>query len=633
MPLAVLACLATPSPGRAQEPPDTIRVDSLAAADTLRPDSLALGDSLGPPRLGQTPDSASADTIFYNLPLMDRGGPAGWAQGIWAWEEEAIQASGALTLAELLADVPGVLPLLAGDHGTPVGVTAFGVGGGQVRILRDGFEVLPLEGGVADLARVGLAGISLVRLERSAGELIIRMEGLEHTDGRPYSVVEAATGDQGNNFFRGTFADPVALGGSVGIALERSDARGARGNEPGSVTGSWLRYQLHRGDAAGLAVDFRRVGSETASADFASPVVRTDLTVRGRARLATGVTGEAYWGKSTHKVDDDGVVYEREGGSRSQMGVRAALERGGLFADGAYRRFGGEDLPSGRLDLSAGGTDPRVGGFTAELDRAAWPGTTTSARRVRGWTRPVLGVSVFGSWESGTFGARSFPVMTPLPGDSLGETPAAPDTSASEPVFRVTDRSATRVGAQWVWRDAAVSGARLEMEADSLLPLGIEPDRGEPALGGGTRTGWEIWGRFPTPVEGLRLEGSLQQWDEPWSYLPRRTYTGAFTFHRTYLASGNLEWWWTVGVRGHDAMTVRQVVGQDLDDQGEVVGPKLASVPIYQNWYARLQLRIVSMRIFVGWENFTVRRDLQNYPDRLLPITRAVYGIRWTLWN
>ena len=60
--------------------------------------------------------------------------------------------------------MPGVIPLLAGDHGTPVGVTAFGVGGGQVRIIRDGFEVLPLEGGVADLARVGLAGISLVRL-------------------------------------------------------------------------------------------------------------------------------------------------------------------------------------------------------------------------------------------------------------------------------------------------------------------------------------------------------------------------------------------------------------------------------------------------------------------------------------
>ena len=124
------------------------------------------------------------------------------------------------------------------------------MGGGQIRIIRDGFEVLPLEGGVADLARVGLAGISLVRLERSSGELIIRMEGLEHADGRAYSMVEAATGDQGNNFFRGTFADPVALGGSVGIALERSDARGARGNEPGSVTGSWLRYQLHRGASA-----------------------------------------------------------------------------------------------------------------------------------------------------------------------------------------------------------------------------------------------------------------------------------------------------------------------------------------------------------------------------------------------
>jgi hypothetical protein len=129
------------------------------------------------------------------------------------------------------------------------------------------------------------------------------------------------------------------------------------------------------------------------------------------------------------------------------------------------------------------------------------------------------------------------------------------------------------------------------------------------------------------PVEGMRFEGFLQQWDEGWSYLPRRTYGGALSFHRTYLESKNLEWWWTIGVRGHDPMTVRQVVGQELDEQGEPLGPELASVPFYQDWYLRLQLRIVSLRIF------TVRRNLQSFPDRLLPITRAVYGIRWTLWN
>lgn len=615
--LAVSVALpASPGRGAGQVRPDTVRAD-VPRTDTIPADTL-------------TADTLAADTVFHNLPRVDAGPPPGWARGVWEWDRDEIQASGALTLADLLADVPGVLTMLAGDQGTPVAATAFGVGGGRVRILRDGFEVLPLEGGMADLARVGLEGISHVRAERSLGELVVLLEGLEYDDGRPYSLVEAGTGDQNNNFFRGTFADPSAMGGSIGVALERLDARGARGDEAGSVTGSWLRYQLHRGDAAGLALEFRRVGSESAATLYASPVTRTDLLVRGRARFGELVTGEAYWGKSTHDVQDDGAAYKLEGGTRSQMGLRALVERGPAYAQGSYRRFGGDGLPSGRLDLAAGADLPAFGGIAAELGRASWPGTSTSSKRLRGWTRPVAGLSLFGSWESGTLGARTFPVMQAA---DTADAESQPDTAASEPLFRITDRTAKRAGAMWAWKDYAVSGARLDLEDDSLLPLGIEPDRGEPALAGGSRSGWEVWARVPMPVEGMRLEGFVQQWDEGWSYLPRRTYGGALSFHRTYLESGNLEWWWTIGVRGHDPMTVRQVVGRQLDDQGQPVGPELASVPSYQDWYLRLQLRIISLRIFIGWDNFTVRRDLQNFPDRLLPITRAVYGIRWTLWN
>ena len=608
------AAIVLPSRAAGQEPPDTAVADTLGLeADTI-------------PARAPGPDTLAPDTIFHNLPHVDAGAPAGWARGVWEWSLDEIQASGALTLADLLADVPGVIPMLAGDHGTPVAVTAFGIGGGGVRVLRDGFEVLPLEGGVADLARVGLGGISHVRAERSMSELVVLLQGFQHDEGTAYSLVEAGTGDQNNNFFRGTFADPQAMGGSVGVALERLDARGPRGDEPGSVTGSWLRYQFHRGDDAGLAVDFRRVGSESDAPLYASPVTRTDLVLRARGRFGGSVSAEAYWGRSTHDVEDEDEEYALEGGTRSQVGMRALVERGPVYVRGAYRRFGGDDLPSGRLDLSVGADVPALGGFAAELGRASWPGSATNAKRLSGWTRPVAGFSLFGSWESGTLGARTSPVRQPA-------AAAEPDTVASEPLFRIGDRSATRAGAMWAWRGYAVSGALLDLEADSLLPLGIEPDRGEPALAGGARTGWEVWARVPMPVEGMRFEGFLQQWDEGWSYLPRRTYGGALSFHRTYLASENLEWWWTIGVHGHDPMTVRRVVDPTLDDEGQLLGPELASVPSYQNWYLRLQLRIVSFRIFVGWENFTVRRNLQSFPDRLLPITRAVYGIRWTLWN
>lgn len=631
--LLAAALVALPRGVRAQEPPDTVRADTLRT-DTLRADTL-LADTLRADTLAASADSAAADTIFYNLPRMDRGVPAGWARGVWSWSHDEMLATGAVTLAELLGEVPGVIPLLAGDFGNPAGATAFGVGGGRVRVLRDGFEVVPLEGGVADLARIGLAGLSMVRVERSMNELVVHLEGLEYDDGRPYSLIEAGAGDLNTNLLRGTFADPTALGGSVGVALERTDSRGARGNEEGSVTGTWLRYQLHRGDAAGLAMDFRRVGSTGAAEEYPWPLTRTDWTIRGRATVFPGLNAEAYWGRSTHKVEDDREEYALEGGTRSQMGARLAFERAGTFARGAYRRFGGDELPTDRVDLEVGADRPEAGGFSVGLTRASWAGHGTSARQVRAWTRPLLGLSLFGSWESGTVGSRTFPVARlPEPDPASGE-PAEPDSTAAEPPppFRVTDRTASRIGAEWAWRDVAVSGARLRLEADSLLPLGLRPDLGEPALAGGSREGWEVWVRLPTPLAGLRVEGGLQQWDEGWSYLPRRTYQGAFVFHDTFLASENFELWWTLGVRGHDPMTVRQVVGELSDDEGNPLGPELATVPFYQNWYARIQARIVTVRIFIGWENFAIRRDLQSFPGRLLPATRATYGLRWTMWT
>jgi hypothetical protein len=39
------------------------------------------------------------------------------------------------------------------------------------------------------------------------------------------------------------------------------------------------------------------------------------------------------------------------------------------------------------------------------------------------------------------------------------------------------------------------------------------------------------------------------------------------------------------------------------------------------------------VRLFFGWDNFTIRRNLQTFPGRRLPITRSFFGLRWDLWN
>ena len=262
--LTVLVTVVGAAPLRAQEPPDSVVIrDSLAVQESLATDSLAVGDTV-------PGDSISADTIFYNLPRVRGSEPVGFATGVWEWDRHAIMADGANTLAELFQRLPGVVALLGGDYGTPASVTAFGGGGGGYRILRDGLEVYAAEGGVPNLQLVGLAGISRIRLDRSMGQMTIEMWSHEYDDGRPFSIIEAGTGDLDTNLFRGVYADPTAFGGSIAAGLERMDTRGRERDrsEGGNRTGSWVRYQYHAGDRFGLALDYRTVSSQTRVEEF-----------------------------------------------------------------------------------------------------------------------------------------------------------------------------------------------------------------------------------------------------------------------------------------------------------------------------------------------------------------------------
>ena len=611
----VVVALVTPEAVTAQEPPDTVQVtDSLQV-----PDSLQLSDSLQ-----ATPDSAAADTIFYNLPSLDSGLPVGFATGIWDWDRDEIMASGANTIAELMAEVPGLITLLGGDYGTPLAISAFGLGAGGVRVFRDGFEVYPVDGGVADLQRIGLGGIGRVRLDRSMGAMIVEMWSYQYDDGRPLSVIEAGTGDFDTNSFRGVYADPTALGGSIAVAMERVDTRGVGPEEGGNRTGTWVRYQLHLRDRAGIALDLRRMGSQTKVQDYAPTLSRTDVTVRARVEVVEGVVAEAYTGKSSLDADGAGVEYELFGGSRSQHGFRLGLEGDGLWARGELRLFGDDELPDRNLDVGAGLTREGWGGVAGGLHRATWVGASTSSMGARGWLGPLKGAALFGSWESGTFGGRDGPLLdgttTPLP-------PFLPQQADDPPAVAITDRSALRLGGSLSLRGATFSGAALFIESDLQLPLGTELDYRSPTEPGVKRTGFEGWGSLPMLWTGLRLEGSYQRWDQDGPYLPRQVYRGSFEFHRVYKESENLEFWWSLGVRGHDPMSVFVV------DDGEGGPGGLQTVPFYQSWYGRIQVRVVTIRLFLGWENFTLRRDLQNFPGRKLPFARSFFGLRWDMWS
>lgn len=627
-----VAAALLPGGVSAQEPPVTLP----PVPDSLSAPPAGPGTGAGPEgEVREDPEGVLREEGGVRLPPA---GPepvrGGTAAGTWVWEAEDLLDSRALTLAELLDRVPGMVPARGGDYGMPTVVGAFALGGGRLRVFRDGVEVLPLYGGVTDLSRIGLGGVGRVRLDRFPGEVRIHLESRLPTEPRPLSIVEAGTGDFDTNLFRGTFVHPSAGGGILVGALDRIDTRGPRGQEPGSSTGVALRWtRLVAGDRGALSLDLRRATSDRDTLYLPGRAYRSEMGIEGALRVRDGVVASAYAARGR---EGSAVVSGSESGlllppprSRDQAGGRLDAEFGIGWGGVHARWISGEGWPRLALDAHLGVSRPGIGGVEAHWARESAEGAAAARMRLRGWSAPLGGVTFFASWEEGRAGSPPYP---PAPireegGEGEGDGVVRPPL----PPNRIDERSGLRGGASLAWRGAELWGAVVLVEADSLPPLGLPFDGGIPPLAGERRSGWEAGARIPLLLRpGLRLEGWTQQWEVgpdtgPWPWLPDRSYDARVTWHEVFLPSGNLEVHADVGVRGRDAMFIRRV-GRD----GE---PVVEPVPFFQSWSARLQIRIVAVRVFIVWDNFTLRNTNQDLPGRILPQTRALYGVRWTLWN
>jgi hypothetical protein len=622
---AAVLLLASAAPLAGQEPRDTVPRPDTLRLDTLRVDTLVVDSLPGPPDGPQedVPDSLQVRT----MPRLGGLAPGRPEAGALVWDRDGLLALPGFTLLELLERIPGLVPLRYGDYGAPEGVVGPGLTGGRIRVFIDGFESVPLDGSIPDLSRVSLGALSEVRVERAAGELRLHLTTLRPDDARPISLVEVGTGDLDTNFFRGTFLHPRALGGSIGVSLERLDTEGPGRDESGSRQAMWLRYGVHLGDRFGLAFELRR-GTGGAELEGIPPkATRTDWVVRGRAVVVDGLVAEAYTGVGRIRSDPDSLT--PLDGERRQHGVRLGLAKEHVWARAEGRLLSGPKLPEVRVDLGVGGRLPGIAGAALDWSADGWAGRRVTARGVRAWTEPFFGVSAFGSYESGLRGARVFEPRDSLPSeDDLGEgeeEEPEPEPEEPGPTHRIGDATTMRVGARVAVGPFDLVGAWLRTEVDSILPLGILADREGVPVPGDEVTGFEVSGRLAIS-HGFALVGSLLQWEDEGVYRPRRVYQGGLDFHDVFYPTGNLEIWSGLQVEGRDPMLLPFVVGE-----GE--GTTYQRVPFYQSWQFHLQIRIQTVRIFYRLENAFLRRNNQDVPDRILPSTRSMYGVRWVLWN
>jgi hypothetical protein len=583
--------------------------DTAQARDTLAADTVP-ADTLPPPPL---------------VPLRPTL-PTGFATGVWHWDQQALLRSRAISLSHLLAGIPGVVVFRSGLFLQPEAASAFGATAGGLEIEVDGFVLDPLEAPSLDLTRFELAQLQEVTVIRGVdGVLRLRIRTLEAVDRRPYSRVEAATGEPNANAFRGMLLVPDFLVGPLGVAIERVDTDGLGGDEPADGFAGWLKWGWTR-ENRGVQFEFRQMtlARETAS-PWISEYSRRDIVVRARNRFAPGLVGELYAGRSRVEVEgpeppDDGE--DGEDGQEQpepieaierpsiQAGARVGLALTGGAVEAAVRFRDSDELPTLAGTVEAAFT-PFAGriALRGRFDREQWDGASATRFDVVASTAPLSWLRIFGEFGSGAHAAPAW--NRP---DGVGPL--------------LTDRTAYRAGAELAWRRFSASGALVAVETDSIPVFGLPFDSTFRRFAGGDVRGFEAHGRVPVFGDWLAFEANYTRWLQGtrWAYLPAATGMAALELHVLPLASGNLE----ILARA-EAVHRGNTAVPDTAEAAAATG-SLTLIPERTVFNADLVIRIMTVQAFLRYEDFT-DQDPFDLPGRVLGGPRILYGVKWYFWN
>jgi hypothetical protein len=577
----------------------------------------------------QPPDTIPpADTLTAAVP-PEAGSPAGMAPwirptsegfglAVWNFDAELLGRFQGLSLLELLELLPGVDLVRSGGFGRPTGLHAMGAGGGRLRVFRDGVELDPLESATLDLQRLGLAELEALRVERGLSGIRLDLYTLRLRDERPFSQIEAATGDFQTRYLRAIFTRAVSSRDVLLLHFEVTDTDGYGWNQPYSFNalgGRWARTLTGWLDAE---VQLRRTFYERGNG--AVEGARLDEThLRLRGRPADGVALEAYYA-TAHRESGAADPFVEPLRS-AQLGVRGALATRLGSTEVSIRgrpAMHGYHLPATDLELRADLAPYHRLQTLTELRFAG--GHLEGEARVA--TSLPAGFGLFGGVTAGRravglLGDTVFEVIRVVDGDTL-----VADTILPTFPWETAALRGVRAGGGWSVRGWGIEAAALHLAPGSTAPFGLAFDRGmEPEEVGAAR-GLEARARIPLPLHGAWLQADWIGWAETGgrAHLPHDSWRVAFHFHRLFY-EGNLE-----PTLRLDAVR-RGAARVPLPDGGEGV----SSAAVIYNAY--LQIRVLDVRAYVSWQNIFHDRRGADLPGVPLPGQRAVYGVRWHFFD
>ena len=588
-----------------------MRAERGEAQVPVAPSPPTRGDSalVGPPAdtAARSAVPLAEDTIRAPLPVAHRPSSPELRGARFVWDRQTIYQSGAVTLTDLLAEVPGVSVANAGFIMAPTATSWYG-DLGRVRVYLDGVELDDLDprtGGVADLATIPLWFLEEVAVERGAGELRVHLRSWRVGSVVPTTRTDILTGSENTNLYRGYYGKRLRNGGALQFGAQQSSTTSLRTGGDGDALSPFGRVGWARGRLSvdAMAAKFGRTRSPMLRGVLSgSPVQNAIPRFEGDDGYAvlraawgnpdsTGLWLQAIASAQRHQETGDSTAGADTAVTQTQYVVAVGGNRWGIDLSGAAR-LRVRDGASRVATTVRGSWSSRWAAVSAfaeaggpdSSDRLDVVGTLTPIR----WVHAQIGYSV------------RRPTTDSLLGPSVTSGRAVLATSVFGRWLSagLIHRSATRQRAPVVF-DPRFAPA--EVEAATGLEVGI---------------GGVIWGPFSFEWRGI-------QWADAGFYRPQVEARGELRVasdFRRQIKRGTFGLAAAVVHEARGAMVVPLVAGGTLSTRGA------------STFGTVLDMRLGSAHIF--WHNRNaIGKVYETVPGFLMPRLVQMYGVRWDFWN
>jgi len=589
------------------------------------PPVLTRADSAALRRKRLAADSIKAPLAHAELPVN--------ADGRWQWSGEALRSAGAVTLADLLARIPGVTSFRANWIPAPQFI-AWNGDAGRVRVFFDGVEIDaidPRNGGILDLAMMPLWQIEDVSAERAAGELRVHLRSWRVERTTPFTRTDITSGSENTNFYRGFFGRRLGNGGVIQLAAQQYSTASQRTGTDGtslqvfgrlgwahkrwSVDATWNRAGLDRAPTI-LNSHF------TALAQPAGVVAFKGNLGAAYGRVAWGDPDRkaAPWVQliaSTQKVEDgsdtvrtwiDSAFVKRKG---TTLVDTVATPRAATFA-----------VSRSQYVLSTGASRWGLDGSVTARLRASDGRTGLSPSARLGYTRSFVSLAAFAETRGADstrrvdLTARVAPWRWLVLDGAFGRyTPSK--VSAGGPAF-----SASRLQLTTVIRGVSLSGGGVSRGlAELAAPVALDSSLVRVESG---ETRGVVVGVKSAVYRDVSLNVDAIRWDGQGAYRPQMEIHGSLTLDSDWprkFPRGNFHVLAAVLYDHRTPMFFPTTTGG--------VGKTTAPLDVLS---ARLEFRIESGTVFIQFNNL-VGKVYDTAPGYMMPRMLQYYGLRWEFWN